>query len=86
LGDFCHKLIWSLLFRLEKRNAALQSKLDDLTKTLAIIFEQDQVINRVTRFGEFSPNGRLFTLGSFLKITGVAHNFWANFYAIKVMH
>jgi hypothetical protein len=28
----------------------------------------------------------LFTLGSFLKITGVAHNFWANFYAIKVMH
>jgi hypothetical protein len=24
---------------------------------------------RVTRFGEFSPFGRLFTLGSFLKIT-----------------
>jgi hypothetical protein len=28
---------------------------------------------RVTRLGEFSPHGRLFTLGSGLKITEVVH-------------
>jgi hypothetical protein len=27
--------------------------------------------DRVTRLGELSPIGRLFTLGSFLKVTGV---------------
>jgi hypothetical protein len=45
----------------------------------------------VTRFGEFSPFGRLFTLDSFMKITGlatysenffpsvkVAYSFWPN--------
>jgi hypothetical protein len=32
-----------------------------------------QVGFRVTRLGEFSPIGRLFTLGTFLKITKVAH-------------
>jgi hypothetical protein len=30
---------------------------------------------RVTRLAEFSPIGRLFTLGGFLKITEVAHSF-----------
>jgi hypothetical protein len=29
----------------------------------------------VTRLGEFSPFGRLFSLGSYLKISEVAHNF-----------
>jgi hypothetical protein len=28
---------------------------------------------RVTRLGEFSPNGRLFALGSYLKMKKVAH-------------
>jgi hypothetical protein len=30
---------------------------------------------RVTRLGEFSPIGQLFSLGSFLKIPEVAHIF-----------
>jgi hypothetical protein len=29
----------------------------------------------VTRLGEFSPSGRVFALGSFLKITELAHIF-----------
>jgi hypothetical protein len=33
----------------------------------------------VTRLGEFSPLGRLFTLGSGWKITKVAQNFWPTF-------
>jgi hypothetical protein len=35
---------------------------------------------RVTRLGEFSPNGRLFTMGSFLKIAEVAHIFRGYFF------
>jgi hypothetical protein len=31
-------------------------------------------MSRVTRLGEFSPDGRPFTLGSFIKITKVAQN------------
>jgi hypothetical protein len=35
--------------------------------------------SRVTRLGDFSPIGRLLTLGSILKITEVAQNFRAVF-------
>jgi hypothetical protein len=36
--------------------------------------------SRVTRLGEFSPVGRLFTLGSVLKITELhSADFWASF-------
>jgi hypothetical protein len=31
--------------------------------------------SRVTRLGEYSPNGRLFTLGQFLKTTEAVHIF-----------
>jgi hypothetical protein len=31
-------------------------------------------VGRVTRFGEFSPNGRLLTLGRFSKISEVAQD------------
>jgi 2-keto-4-pentenoate hydratase len=34
---------------------------------------------RVTRLGKFSTIGRLFTLGSVMKITEVAANLWATF-------
>jgi hypothetical protein len=34
---------------------------------------------RVTRLGEFSPIGRLFSLESYLKITKVGQIFWATF-------
>jgi hypothetical protein len=33
--------------------------------------------------GEFSPNGLLFTLGSYLKITEVAHIFWLLYSMVK---
>jgi hypothetical protein len=45
--------------------------------------KQRYEIGRVTRLGEFSPIGRLFTLGSFLKITKVAHIFGASFFPRK---
>jgi hypothetical protein len=35
--------------------------------------------SRATRLGEFSPMGRLFTLGKGLKIKEVVHNFGATF-------
>jgi hypothetical protein len=44
---------------------------DSLKTTIAALF-------RVTRLGEFSPIGQLFTLGSLLKNTKVAQ-FWATF-------
>jgi hypothetical protein len=34
----------------------------------------------VTIFGEFSPNGRLFTLGGFTEITEIAHIFVVLFF------
>jgi hypothetical protein len=39
---------------------------------------------RVTRFGEFSPIGRLFSLGSFWKITEVATKMRATFFHVKM--
>jgi hypothetical protein len=39
----------------------------------------------VTRLGELSPSGPLFTKDSFFYITEVAH-FWATFSMFKVMH
>jgi hypothetical protein len=33
--------------------------------------------------GENSPNGRVFTLGSFVKITEEAHIFYATFFQCK---
>jgi hypothetical protein len=42
--------------------------------------------NRVTRLDEFSPLGRLFTLGIFLKITEVGQNFCATFSTVKSMY
>jgi hypothetical protein len=42
--------------------------------------------NRVTRLNEFSPIGRLFAVGSFLKITEAAIIFKLPFSAVKVMH
>jgi hypothetical protein len=38
----------------------------------------------VTRLGEFSPIGRLFSFNSFLKITKVANIFWPLFPTVKV--
>jgi hypothetical protein len=32
--------------------------------------------NRVTRLGEYSPNGRLFTLGSFFENRRSSRHFW----------
>jgi hypothetical protein len=41
-------------------------------------------LNRVTRFGEFSPIGRLFPLGSFLNLcTEVAQIFLSAFYTVN---
>jgi hypothetical protein len=40
---------------------------------------------RVTRLGDFSPIGRLFTLGLFTKITKVAQMFGLIFTTAKVM-
>jgi hypothetical protein len=42
------------------------------SKTFALLFSFE---TRVTRLGEFSPIGWLFTLGSFLKMTEVAQIF-----------
>jgi hypothetical protein len=36
------------------------------------MYLQRHVAVRVTKLGEFSPNGRLFTLGTLMKITKVA--------------
>jgi hypothetical protein len=41
---------------------------------------------RVTRLGEFSPNGRLFTLGSGLKITEVGQISGLLFAALTVLY
>jgi hypothetical protein len=35
---------------------------------------------RVTRLGKFSPNGQVFTLGRFLKMTEIAPSFGATFF------
>jgi hypothetical protein len=40
---------------------------------------------RVTRFGEFSPNESLFTLGSFMKITEIAQFLGLLFSTVKVV-
>jgi hypothetical protein len=37
---------------------------------------------RVTRLGEFSPNGWLLTLGSFIKIEEVDHILWIHFFTV----
>jgi hypothetical protein len=42
--------------------------------------------SRVTRLGEFLPNGRLFTLGSVLKVLDVAQNFWLLVFTVPVMY
>jgi hypothetical protein len=39
--------------------------------------------NRVTRLGEFSPIGWLFLLGSYLRITEVAHIFGLLYSSVK---
>jgi hypothetical protein len=45
------------------------------------------VVSWVTRLGEFSPNGWLFTLGQiFLKMAEVAHIFGVLFYTVWAMH
>jgi hypothetical protein len=41
---------------------------------------------RVTRLGEFSPFGRLFTLGRFLKVARVAQIVWEFLSTAQVMH
>jgi hypothetical protein len=43
------------------------------------------VLFKVTRLGEFSPFGRLFTLGRFVKITDVAHIFGLHFSAVVLI-
>jgi hypothetical protein len=43
-------------------------------------------MRRVTRLGEFSPNERLFSLGSFLKITEVDQIFGDFFSTEKDMY
>jgi hypothetical protein len=55
-------------------------KLGKLGKFLACL------ATRVTRLGEISPFGRLFTLGSALKITEVAHNFWLLFSTVPTLY
>jgi hypothetical protein len=45
-----------------------------------------RVENRVTRLGEFSLTGRLFTLGSFQKMAEVAQIFRLLYFTVKVMH
>jgi hypothetical protein len=40
----------------------------------------------VTRLGEFTPFGRLFTLGRFLEIAKAAHIFGLFYPTAKVMH
>jgi hypothetical protein len=37
------------------------------------------LVSRGAKFGEFSPIGKLFTLGGFVKITEVAQIFWQLF-------
>jgi hypothetical protein len=44
------------------------------------------VVIRVTRLGRYSPNGWLFTLGSYLIITEVSHNFWLLYSMVKFNH
>jgi hypothetical protein len=41
--------------------------------------KQEMERSRVTRLGKFSPIGRTFTLGSFLKLAEVAIDFLATF-------
>jgi hypothetical protein len=41
---------------------------------------------RVTRYGEFSTIGWLFTLGSFLKMTEVAQNHGPHYTNVPVMY
>jgi hypothetical protein len=50
------------------------------------LFFKSDVAVRVTRLGEFSPLGRLFTLCSFLKITKVAQILGLPFSTVKVMY
>jgi hypothetical protein len=42
--------------------------------------------SRVTRLGEFSPEGGLFALTSYMKNTEVAHIFGPLFSTVKFMH
>jgi hypothetical protein len=44
-------------------------------KNLATLSRNRWTGNRVTRLGEFSPNGQLFTMGSLMKIIEVAQIF-----------
>jgi hypothetical protein len=41
---------------------------------------------RVTRMGEFSHNGWMFALGSYMKITEVAHIFRSLYLTVKFVH
>jgi hypothetical protein len=46
-------------------------------------WKSSTAVIRVTRLGEFGPNGRLLTMGSFPKNTEVAQNFGKLFSQIK---
>jgi hypothetical protein len=48
--------------------------------------DEKWLTSRVTRLAEFSPNGRLFTLSSFLQVAEAALIFGRLFPTVKVMH
>jgi hypothetical protein len=74
-----HKRAVLALSQMCPRGLALNS-----SKWLAVDTFQGDVENRVTRLGEFSPIGRLLTMGSFSKIT--AQYFCLLFLTILVMY
>jgi hypothetical protein len=57
----------------------------EITPNLVTLFITS-IPDRVTRLGEFSPNGRMFSLDRFYKITEVAHTFMIPFPKVLIMY
>jgi hypothetical protein len=58
----------------------------NLPRLLVMLPSTYEGMSRVTRTGEFSPNGWLFALGSCMKIREVDHIFWPLYSAARYMH
>jgi hypothetical protein len=58
----------------------------NFTKFYSFVITNGQVEVRVTRLGEFSPNGRLFSLGCYMKITEASHIYWLLYSMVKLKH
>jgi hypothetical protein len=59
-----------------------------LQRTVQLLMSRNQCLKptRVTRLDEFSPSGRFFSFGGFMKSTAVPENFGLLFSKVKVIY